>query len=51
MKIDEHDNSTNRTILDAVQGRAPIPRAAATLGLEFIDADVCHRDCARHPSR
>jgi uncharacterized protein (TIGR00369 family) len=25
---------------DAVEGRAPIPRAAATLGLEFIDADV-----------
>ena len=25
---------------DGVQGRAPIPRAAATLGLEFIDADI-----------
>lgn len=25
---------------DAVHGRAPMPRAAATLGLEFIDADV-----------
>jgi uncharacterized protein (TIGR00369 family) len=25
---------------DAVHGRAPLPRAAATLGLEFIDADV-----------
>jgi len=25
---------------DAVNGRAPMPRAAATLGLEFIDADV-----------
>ena len=25
---------------DGVQGRAPIPRAAATLGFEFIDADV-----------
>jgi hypothetical protein len=25
---------------DAVQGRAPIPRAAATLGLEYLDADV-----------
>jgi uncharacterized protein (TIGR00369 family) len=25
---------------DAVEGRAPVPRAAATLGLEFIDADV-----------
>jgi uncharacterized protein (TIGR00369 family) len=25
---------------DAVEGRAPIPRAAATLGFEFIRADV-----------
>jgi uncharacterized protein (TIGR00369 family) len=25
---------------DAVEGRAPLPRAAATLGLEFLDADV-----------
>jgi uncharacterized protein (TIGR00369 family) len=25
---------------DAIEGRAPIPRAAATLGLEFIDADI-----------
>jgi acyl-coenzyme A thioesterase PaaI-like protein len=25
---------------DGVAGRAPVPRAAATLGLEFIDADV-----------
>ena len=25
---------------DAVEGRAPLPRAAATLGLEFVDADV-----------
>jgi uncharacterized protein (TIGR00369 family) len=25
---------------DAIQGRAPMPRAAATLGLEFIDADI-----------
>src|SRR5688572_28602929 len=25
---------------DAVEGRAPMPRAAATLGFEFIDADV-----------
>jgi uncharacterized protein (TIGR00369 family) len=24
---------------DAVEGRAPVPRAAATLGLEFVDAD------------
>jgi uncharacterized protein (TIGR00369 family) len=25
---------------DGVEGRAPMPRAAATLGFEFIDADV-----------
>jgi acyl-coenzyme A thioesterase PaaI-like protein len=25
---------------DAMRGRAPLPRAAATLGMEFIDADV-----------
>jgi uncharacterized protein (TIGR00369 family) len=25
---------------DAVEGRAPLPRAAATPGLEFIDSDV-----------
>lgn len=25
---------------DGIEGRAPMPRAAATLGLEFIDADV-----------
>jgi uncharacterized protein (TIGR00369 family) len=25
---------------DAVEGRAPLPRAAATLGFEFIDADA-----------
>lgn len=24
---------------DSVEGRAPMPRAAATLGLEFVDAD------------
>jgi uncharacterized protein (TIGR00369 family) len=24
---------------DAVEGRAPVPRAAATLGLQFVDAD------------
>jgi uncharacterized protein (TIGR00369 family) len=28
---------------DAVEGRAPVPRAAATLGLEVIDADVENR--------
>ena len=25
---------------DGIEGRAPIPPAAATLGLEFVDADV-----------
>lgn len=25
---------------DGVEGRAPMPRAAATLGLEFVDADI-----------
>ena len=25
---------------DAIEGRAPIPRAAATLGFEFISADI-----------
>ena len=25
---------------DAIEGRAPMPRAAATLGFQFIDADV-----------
>jgi hypothetical protein len=25
---------------DAIEGRAPMPRAAATLGLEFIRADT-----------
>jgi uncharacterized protein (TIGR00369 family) len=25
---------------DGVEGRVPMPRAAATLGLEFVDADV-----------
>lgn len=25
---------------DGIEGRAPMPRAAATLGFEFIDADV-----------
>ena len=28
---------------DAVHGRAPLPRAAATLGFEFIDADLENR--------
>lgn len=30
----------SRPSWDAVEGRAPMPRAAVTLGLEFIDADV-----------
>ena len=25
---------------DAIEGRAPVPRAAATLGSEFISADI-----------
>ena len=25
---------------DAVEGRAPLPRAAATLGLQILDIDV-----------
>ncbi len=25
---------------DAIEGRAPVPRAAATLGFEFISADI-----------
>ena len=34
--------TTDRTgpFWDGVAGRAPMPRAAATLGLEFVDADV-----------
>jgi uncharacterized protein (TIGR00369 family) len=34
--------STQRTgpFWDGIAGRAPVPRAAATLGFEFIDADV-----------
>jgi uncharacterized protein (TIGR00369 family) len=27
---------------DGVEGRAPMPRAAATLGLEFVDVDADH---------
>jgi uncharacterized protein (TIGR00369 family) len=33
-------NKRSGPFWDAVAGRAPLPRAAATLGLEFIDADV-----------
>ena len=34
--------TSNRTgpFWDGVEGRAPMPRAAATLGFQFIDADV-----------
>ena len=32
-------NTRSGPFWDAVVGRAPMPRAAATLGLEFIDAD------------
>src|SRR5262245_56740811 len=36
------DRMTRRSgpFWDAVEGRAPVPRAAATLGFEFIGADV-----------
>jgi uncharacterized protein (TIGR00369 family) len=33
-------NKRSGPFWDGIQGRAPMPRAAATLGLEFIDADV-----------
>lgn len=33
-------NKRSGPFWDAVEGRVPMPRAAATLGLEFIDADV-----------
>jgi len=38
----KEQNMTERTgpFWDGVAGRAPIPRAAATLGFDFIDADV-----------
>jgi uncharacterized protein (TIGR00369 family) len=32
-------NKRSGPFWDAVEGRVPLPRAAATLGLEFIDAD------------
>jgi uncharacterized protein (TIGR00369 family) len=32
-------NKRSGPFWDAVEGRAPLPRAAATLGLEFISAD------------
>jgi uncharacterized protein (TIGR00369 family) len=33
-------NKRSGPFWDGVEGRAPLPSAAATLGLEFIDADV-----------
>src|SRR5262245_47186562 len=33
-------NERSGPFWDAIEGRTPMPRAAATLGLEFIDADV-----------
>jgi uncharacterized protein (TIGR00369 family) len=33
-------STRSRPFWDAVEGRAPMPRAAATLGLGFIDADI-----------
>jgi uncharacterized protein (TIGR00369 family) len=33
-------NKRSGPFWDAIEGRAPMPRAAATLGLELIDADV-----------
>ena len=33
-------NQRSGPFWDAAQGRAPLPRAAATLGLELIEADV-----------
>jgi uncharacterized protein (TIGR00369 family) len=33
-------NKRSGPFWDAVEGRVPLPRAAATLGLEFIEADV-----------
>src|SRR5262245_13129736 len=32
-------NGRSGPFWDAVEGRAPVPRAAATLGLQFVDAD------------
>ena len=33
-------NQRSGPFWDAVDGRMPLPRAAATLGLEFVDADI-----------
>ena len=32
-------NKQSGPFCDAIEGRVPLPRAAATLGLELIDAD------------
>jgi uncharacterized protein (TIGR00369 family) len=33
-------NKRSGPFWDAIEGRTPMPRAATTLGLEFIDADI-----------
>lgn len=33
-------NKRSGPFWDGIEGRVPMPRAAATLGLEFIDADI-----------
>lgn len=42
MTDQERDQAAERSgpFWEAVHGRAPLPRAAATLGFEFIDADL-----------
>ena len=42
MKQRSGDVSRSGPFWDGVEGRAPIPRAAATLGFEFIRADAEH---------
>jgi uncharacterized protein (TIGR00369 family) len=42
MKQQSGDVSRSGSFWDGVEGRAPIPRAAATLGFEFIRADAEH---------
>jgi uncharacterized protein (TIGR00369 family) len=36
----ERTNQRSGPFWDSVNGRAPLPRAAATLGMEYIDADI-----------
>ena len=45
MTDQERDQAAERSgpFWDAVHGRAPLPPAAATLGFEFIDADLENR--------